>query len=237
MTERLGRLVHLAARAVLTGTGDGDSLENINTTNLNDGCLCWVTEFQSYYVFVRAETAAATGFAIIAPIAGPGRWMSLVSPTDSENWAAVEMVTTPDDITIGTQSQWENPPSGTGDYALSSPGPDLFVLDTTTGLLTYGGSAGKSFLVSIVASVANKSANAISIEVVADTGVLVGGSNDDFAAGRGITPAAANAEICLTSNKILSLDHGAVLRPVFRNLTNTDDLSVERLSWTVTAVS
>jgi hypothetical protein len=42
MTERLGAVAyrHLAARAVLTGFGDGDSLQNIITDPLNDGCLC-----------------------------------------------------------------------------------------------------------------------------------------------------------------------------------------------------
>ena len=240
MTERNGAigLRHLGARATLLETGDGDSLENINTTILNDGCLCWVTEIAGYYVFDRNSVADAVGDVVIAPTAGPGRWFFLVSGTAVGYWAQVTLIQTPGSVTIGTQSQWENPPSGGGSqYALISPGPDFFTLNVGTGLLTYSGPNGKAFEITVDASVANEDAAAtISVEVVPSTGSIVGTTTDDFNASRASTPATQNFEVALSSTLILQLSDGDIIRPIFRNLTTTDDISVERLTMVVVAV-
>ena len=240
MTERNGAigLRHLGARATLLETGDGDSLENINTTILNDGCLCYVTEIAGYYILDRASVADAVGDVVIAPAAGPGRWFFLVSATAAGYWAQVNLIQTPGSVTIGTQSQWENPPSGGGSqYDIVSPGPDFFTLDVGTGLLTYSGPSGKAFLVTVNAAAANEDAAAsVSIEVVASLGTDVGTSGNIFGASRARTPATQNFEVALSSTVILTLNDGSIIRPIFRNLSTTDDISVERLTMVVTDV-
>jgi hypothetical protein len=239
MTERLGAVAyrHLAARAVLTGFGDGDSLQNIITDPLNDGCLCYVTEFESYYILIKASTDTPVGFVVIQPLSGPGRWFHLIGPTDSQQFAAVALLSTPQPLVIAAANTWVNPPApGGGIYSLSTPGPDLFTLDGATGILTYAGPNGKAYEVTVNASVACAAAVAVSIEVVPDLGVLVGSPVDDFFASRGITPAVIGAEIALSSSKIFFLSPNQKIRPVFRNITSADDLSVERLSYIVTAV-
>jgi len=212
---------HIGARARLFGTGDDDALQNINTTDLNDGCLVYVVEFAGYYMLDKVSTAAASGDAIVLPGSGPGRWFFFGSPAGAaELWAAYAMVTTPEALTGLTQSTWVDPPApGGAIYALNSPGPDFWTLDTATGLLTYGGSDSKPFEVTVNASVASGTGSAASIEVVADTGALVGTTTDDFYAGRGETVATAGNEIQLTSSKIIRPTNGDAIRPIFRNLT------------------
>jgi len=239
MTERLGAVAyrHLAARAVLTGFGDGDSLQNIVTDPLNDGCLCFVTEFSSYYIFIKGSVQTPVGFVVIQPLSGPGRWHFLIGPQETENSAAVSLFTTPQSLGPTVADTWINPPApGGGIYALQSFGPDLFILDTATGILTYNGPA-SNFEVTVNASVANTAAAAVSIEVVADLGDLVTTTTDEFFASRGITPAVMDAEIALSSSKILAVDTGDKIRPIFRTIGVGATISIERLSWIVTPVT
>jgi hypothetical protein len=62
----------MGPRATLLGATN--ALENVNTTPLPNGSLCWVTGEQDLFVLVKTSTAAADGTNVIEPIAGPGRW-------------------------------------------------------------------------------------------------------------------------------------------------------------------
>jgi hypothetical protein len=61
--------------ACQTRLGLGDSLENITTFTLDDGCLCYVTEAHLHFELHKDSTATPNGTTVIAPIAGPGRWV------------------------------------------------------------------------------------------------------------------------------------------------------------------
>ncbi len=61
--------------AVETLLGGGESLENINTTTLDDGCLCFVTAEEKHYELHRTDTASPNPPLVVKPIAGPGRWV------------------------------------------------------------------------------------------------------------------------------------------------------------------
>jgi hypothetical protein len=63
--------------SVATLLGPEDSLENIITDVLDDGCLCYVTAEHKHYELHRDSSAAPSPPAIIEPIAGPGRWVPL----------------------------------------------------------------------------------------------------------------------------------------------------------------
>lgn len=241
MTERLGAVAyrHLAARAVLLGFGDGDSLQNIITDPLNDGCLCYVVEFAGYYQLDKRSVADPIDFVIIKPLAGPGRWLFFASATESVSWFSENLIVTPQilDFTTGPvpAGTWVNPPSGGGFYSSNSPSP-LFTPNSTTGFVTYNGIT-KQYLVTVHASVASATADATSIEVVPDTGGLVSTTTDDFNAQRAMTVAVIDAEVQISASKIFNLAAGQALRPIFRNLTSTNNLSVERLSMFITAVT
>lgn len=67
-------LLRLSPRLTLAGD-PGASLVGINTTQLPDGALCWVSGELSDFRLFLASTAAADGIDVLQPSAGPGRWV------------------------------------------------------------------------------------------------------------------------------------------------------------------
>jgi hypothetical protein len=65
----------------LLGTNDDKSLQNLDTTLLPDGSLCWVNDQLAVYALHKTSTAAPAGVTIVQPGSGPGRWMPLISVT------------------------------------------------------------------------------------------------------------------------------------------------------------
>jgi hypothetical protein len=63
----------MGSRATLLGAQD--SLESINTFTLDDGALCYVTAVRERFGLQRTSTASPDGTTVIAPTAGPGRWI------------------------------------------------------------------------------------------------------------------------------------------------------------------
>lgn len=81
MTDRLAAVALrvLATRATLHTAGDEDALENIDTTELPNGAICYVLSAQTYYKFLRtaAFTSALPGDeSLITPGSGPGQWIA-----------------------------------------------------------------------------------------------------------------------------------------------------------------
>jgi len=58
----------------LLETGDGDSLETINTFPLPNGSVCWVVASNASFRLFKNSTTAPDNITILAPSAGPGRW-------------------------------------------------------------------------------------------------------------------------------------------------------------------
>lgn len=81
MTDRLAAVALriLAPRARARGTGDGDALQNVNTTELPDGCIAFASDVATYYRFLRAGgllSANNNDSALITPASGPGQWVA-----------------------------------------------------------------------------------------------------------------------------------------------------------------
>ena len=227
---------HLGSRAVLFGTDDSESLQNVDTTNLDDGALCYVTNFAAYYMLDKALSDAPVGDVIIAPASGPGRWVFLVSAGASEIWMSMKITGSQASSNL-TQSTWVNTPSGAPTlYTMDTPGPDLWTIDTSTGLVTYNGERGKWFEVTVSASIAPASSAISDFEVVPDNGGLVGTTNDDFYAQRESSSAVIDNPFSFTATKMINLDTNMVIRPVFRNMTDTNNFTVIRLSMFAVAV-
>ena len=221
---------HLGARAVLLGTDNGNSLQNVNTTDLDDGCLCYVTEFAAYYMLDKASTSTPVGDVIVQPAAGPGRWLFLVGPDVSELWMSMKITAFQASSNL-TQSTWANTPSGApGLYTMDTPGPGLWTIDGQTGLVTYNGQNGKWFQVTVSASIATESSEISDFEVSADNGAFVGTTNDDFYAQRQSSTAVIDDPFSFTASKMINLSPGTIIRPIFRNMTGTDNFDVQRLS-------
>lgn len=224
-------LRHIGSRAVLLGNGDSESLQNIDTTNLDDGALCYVTEFASYYMLDKALSDAPIADVIIVPASGPGRWVFFGSSGDSELWASMKMAGGPQASSNLTQNTWVNTPAGApGLYTMDSPGPELWTIDEQTGLMTYNGQRGKWFEVTVNASIAPASSAISDFEVVPDNGGLVGTTSDNFYAQRVSSTAVIDNPFSFTATRMLNLDPGSIIRPVFRNITDTNNFTVIRLS-------
>jgi len=155
MTDRLAAtaLRLLAPRANALGFDDHDSLQNVITDELPNGALCWVNKNETLYVLKKTSTAAPIGDAIIAPLAGPGRWFALVGALLEQFsfYAAMTSLTTEviiSDVLKWTPLNFINPPPSwttqdvikgagivepTEFWTIGSPGP---------GILTYSGPSG-----------------------------------------------------------------------------------------------
>lgn len=96
--------------ACSTPLGAGDSLENINTTTLDDGALCYVASSHAHFELHRDSTETPNGTTIIAPSAGPGRWI-IFGSGGSQN-----AFVTPSLTTLAALAGYPN-------------GSDVFVLD------------------------------------------------------------------------------------------------------------
>ena len=101
MQEFSSPLLRLSTRATILGFGA--ALENINTFELGTGARCYVEEVFTDYVLDKSSSAAADGVNVVAPIAGPGRWLItteapgvpvLVYPqgTGADDWPALNTV-------------------------------------------------------------------------------------------------------------------------------------------------
>ncbi len=74
MTDRASVALRLmGSRATLLGPEN--SLESINTTLLDDGAFCYVVAEHLHYELHRDDTTMPSPPAVIAPSAGPGRWV------------------------------------------------------------------------------------------------------------------------------------------------------------------
>jgi hypothetical protein len=77
MSQAPADLRILAPRAVLTGTGNADSLENVIVDQIPNGAICWVIDQDKPYVLDKFSTAAVSAPSVIATQRGagsPGRW-------------------------------------------------------------------------------------------------------------------------------------------------------------------
>lgn len=95
--------------------GDSASLENITTTTLDDGALCYVAETHSHYELHRDSVASPSPPAIIAPIAGPGRWVPAGSGSGAQGAQGFQGATGTAGSTgaQGSQGSQGSPGSGT----------------------------------------------------------------------------------------------------------------------------
>jgi hypothetical protein len=142
MTDRIAdtALRLLAPRASVLGTGDGDSLQNIDTTILANGSLCWVNANATLYRLDKLSVAASAPDAVIVPASGPGRWVAL---SNNELVAEGRMsMFRPNAATvvIATINVWVALPVEAGPaYFPQVPGAAFWSIAPTTGVATYSG--------------------------------------------------------------------------------------------------
>jgi hypothetical protein len=238
MTERLGAVAyrHLAARAVLTGFGDGDSLQNIVTDPLNDGCLCYVVSEKAYYLLDRRSTAAPVPGFIVDPLAGPGRWILFAEAAAARSRAIIQFTAANGGavVDIINALEWKGFSVGGGFQCFIST-PGLFLCDLTNGDLTYQGPS-QDYDANVYASMATI-AQADIVEATVDlNGDFLNTMNDSADAQRASIPL-DSAVVQIAAFRGVALSFNDKVRTVFRNLTDSNDITVTHYTLVLEASS
>ena len=70
----------LQIRETVGTPASGEDIQNINTLPLPDGAQCFVNLNRGLYQLDKGSTLAASGWEVVVPIAGPGRWILQSGP-------------------------------------------------------------------------------------------------------------------------------------------------------------
>ena len=102
MGESTGAII-LSPRLLAVGDPAGKALENIGTAVLGDGALCFVQTGagKGEWQLDKASSAVADGVTVVAPIAGPGRWLKFSTSGTGLPIATIQTIAAagPTDIT------------------------------------------------------------------------------------------------------------------------------------------
>jgi len=142
--------LRLSIRAVIGPPGDGTSLRNIITDIFPDGALCFVLENRGLYNLQKSSTATPDNVTIVAPLAGPGRWVLLDNGTGAE--ALVEIVGTAEN-TVPSSGTTNFAAADTAFFAFQPAGtPAGYSLTALGGVITYDGVVGARVIVRLDSS-------------------------------------------------------------------------------------
>jgi hypothetical protein len=232
MTDRLASVDTrlLGPRASVLGFDDGDSLQNIITNELPNGSLCYVIQNQSLYVLHKDSTDAPNGTKIVQPLAGPGRWVLLVSPVDPNiAWQSeVILLGSPTVKFTDGVGFWAPQP---GQFVLWNPFNPLgpFLVEGKTGVMTYVGAEPTNIVVRAQASIRPPESNPaqLLIQLAIDiSGDLLPGNSATAEAQETTTLANETLSIMFSVERWVKIQPMQTITAAFRNMTNADDLIV-----------
>lgn len=231
MTDRLAAtaLRLLAPRARVLGFDDGDSLQNIITDELPNGSLCYVIENQSLYVLHKDSTEAPDGTKVVRPLAGPGRWVPLVTPADP-NLAWQSEVVTGGPPTVQFTDGVEFWAAQPGQFVFWNPfnPTSPFQIEFKTGVMTYLGAEPTNIVVRAQASIRPAVAmTALLIQLAIDiSGDIIPGNSTTPEAQETTTLTDPNLSIMFSVERWVKIQPNQTITAAFRNMTNADDLIV-----------
>lgn len=228
VTERLGAVAyrHLGARAVLNGTGDGDSLQNIITNPLNDGCLCYVVVEKAYYLLDRRSTAAPVAGFIVQPLAGPGRWILVFAGSFATQFSAETLLNVVawgnpvvPSAPVGTWTAGNIFPPPPVAYSATLPANGIFTADLSSGVLTYHGPP-RLFEIEVSANLA--APNGDDIGITADVSGDRIGSDQPFAEQALISATGTANLFVLAAERIILLSDLDTIQVAYQNQNEAD---------------
>lgn len=122
-------------RATVGTPSSGGDIANVNTAVLPNGALCFVLSNRGLYEFDRFSSAAASGFEIVVPTAGGGRWLLRGAGASSVIQAALYSTQALNNAFV-VDGNWQ-PSTGANFFA-----PNIgsyWTLTAAGGILTYSG--------------------------------------------------------------------------------------------------
>lgn len=129
-------------RAVATGNGNPNSMQNLNTNLLADGAMCFVSGSATMYYLDKAATTGG-----ITPSSGPGQWKIFQI---AEGASGVALLGSTAYNAFPVDGSWGT--STDSGFILDTVSDSTFALTALGGVLTYSGVTRK-FLVTLTASV------------------------------------------------------------------------------------
>ena len=226
--------------SAVTGV-EGDSLDQLSSFELPDGCLISVAATGSLYRFVLGSTATATvGTSIVLPPAGPGAFEILVNTTSPGFQMNGSALLAASAAYAETDNTWVATPSGTGFYALGAAS-GLFTLDTATGIVTYNGppnpEVGTVFRVKIQATISASVAGQ-SVEIAPSlNGSFIGTTSFiGYAGVANVSPTTANLGSQIATEGFYQLGGGNTLQAIVRDTSASNNITVSHISLIISPV-
>lgn len=221
--------------AALTAV-DGDSLDQINTSQYPDGAEFFVLSVKALYRLDKTSTQTASA-TVIAPGGGLGRFMlqpgTARSSTLSGGVGGTASLAAAGGFTV-VQNTWIALTAGSSFYVALFPSA-AFSVAVNTGIATYTGPAGQSYQVSMSASIASATASDTVELAATPNGALIGTTSFVSAAAvADVSPTTAGEMSCLAYNGFLTLAAGDTIQPVVRNTTGANNLTVKHVSMVLT---
>ena len=221
-------------------TDPGESLENVNTTNLPDGAMCYCTDNRALYILDKFSTEAALLDIIVVPNGGTGRWvLALVNPSGGVNpfAASVFLDTPPNTIDIPDNTGlWQPLDSPSQFIRAGNFFSDVFVLDLATGVLTYTG-LDQNFMITAMVSIGSDGDALIDFAVdcagTSQTALINTNATRNFSQNANYLQDTLT-RINISTQRMVGLRTGNTIQGVFRNLDNdVNDLIVYKYSLVV----
>lgn len=220
-----------ALRTIIVGTIGGafdfgdpsDSLLRLGTAELPDGAEAYVKSLKAVYRLNKSSTGPfEDGGTIIAAVNG-GFWEYVSSPSGflSAAFGGTAFLGGPQ---VVTQLVWVALPSGDGFYDGASANNSALRLNTTTGIVTYNGPDGGTFLVQAIASLNCANADELMwLTITKNAFLLTPPHTTDFdiSAGVSASPSTPAADLSISTGKILTFATGDTFQVVMRNSHDT----------------
>lgn len=222
-------------RTLIRGTagtpGSGDDIANIVSSELPDGAQCFVISNRTNYRFRKHSTLAASGTAVIAPIAGGGRWVQEGAPAGAIGLFVA--ATGENNIDSSASSDWL--PAITAEFALQA-GTGLWAFNPASCIATYNGPAAR-YLCEVIATLALGAGESANIVIALNDDIT--GTEAAFAEGEQFLDFATDAEktVVMQAQRFVTLAPGDNIRPKFRVGNAETDTPIERLTLSAWAIA
>lgn len=229
-TQRAAVALRFTIVAAVTGI-PGDSLDQLNSSQLPDGALVWVVSAQALYALNKTSTAAADSVigAVVAPLNSPGRFVYV---SGGHNALAAQFTSTGSisGTTAETQNTWVALPSGTNFYQSAPIGN--FTLNTTTGVATYNGPSQRFLYTGVITVASAVAAQALEVALSLN-GAFIGATTTILSAGAaGVPPTTANLPVQITTSAFIGMAAGNTIQLIARDDTASNNITISRASLT-----
>lgn len=207
---------------VATALGSSNSVESLLLTPLGDGAEVYCVANASAYRMDGSSTQATLGEFFIKPASGSGCWVKQNAASD---YTFAMLGTTSfrgsNDVVTAVLNTWTALPNGTGLYVKTAGTATIWSLNTTTGVITYNGPSGLSFVFSGNLSIAkNTSATPLVYELdITFNGSQIGAVTNEPSASAGTVVGVAGIYGGFSQEFFGTLNNGDTIQHCFRRIT------------------